>query len=192
MNLKDNLWLLSRTTINGLTGLYNERYSLIANSGYISSSDSVMDIACGIGQYSKIKCKNYIGVDFNKSYIDYAEQNNKRTSIKFLHSNAFNLDFSQKMDIILIVDFIHHLKDEEVIDLFSKLKKMTNKYLMVLEPVLDDVTSPITKFTYSCDEGKYIRSSKDIDILLKKSGYALVSQQFKKISIFNTIFEVYQ
>lgn len=79
----------------------------------IRSDVSVIDIGCGISQYRKITSGKYFGIDLNQKYINYC--NKKYTS----YNRAFRcsdvttlLDEKTKFDVVLMVDFLHHVPDD--------------------------------------------------------------------------------
>tara|TARA_R110000787_G_scaffold283062_1_gene395414 strand:+ start:1011 stop:1529 length:519 start_codon:yes stop_codon:yes gene_type:complete len=59
---------------------------------HVGSSESVLDIACGYGRFSNyFDSSSYVGVDFSKSFINIAKENNPNH--KFTQSRIETLPF---------------------------------------------------------------------------------------------------
>lgn len=93
---------------------------------------SIVDLGCGSGDTLKLFAKwgarhhkdfNLIGVDANEYITDYAKKNCKKyANIKFLTENIMNDNFrKERYDIAHASLFLHHLQEEEIVELFKQL-----------------------------------------------------------------------
>lgn len=75
MKILDNpkTWHFIRKMLDIAFGLYSKRMDVIRNFGVITSM-STLDVACGTGQYSILTKGNYLGIDLDKKYIEYANK----------------------------------------------------------------------------------------------------------------------
>ena len=107
--------------INKLNEIYSDKNYYISDSvdlinnltyiyqNYINISDyNILDIGCNIGTYSFLSYFNnakYVeGIDFNCDFINIANETKNKlnindTSIKFINSDIFDIDFSYEHEI---------------------------------------------------------------------------------------------
>ena len=81
------VWQSFRKIIDILFGIYRKRKNVIRRFG-ITNQVSVIDIACGIGQYSAITNGQYLGIDLNEQYITTAKKLYGNANKKFLRADA--------------------------------------------------------------------------------------------------------
>ena len=190
MDILDNprIWQFSRKILDKIFGLYSVRLETIAKHKLITKNNSVLDIGCGTGHYSAIPASKYLGVDLNNKYIEYAKSRYGSQNKTFRCVDATTIGKeNNNFDIVLIVDFIHHLSDKDAIHLLSKVKNMANKYLINFEPLREESPHIIDRFLMSLDRGKYIRTLPQLKIVYKKSGL----QIYRIIKISMGIFKSY-
>lgn len=83
---------------------------------YISSSDSVLDIACGSGYGSQIlasKARSVHGVDADPKTIEYARSHYAGNNIRFDVSPAETFVPANKYDKVISIETIEHLVDPD-------------------------------------------------------------------------------
>lgn len=154
------IWHLSRKIIDILFGLYQKRLGIIKSLG-ITNNMSIVDIACGTGQYSTLTKSDYLGVDLNPEYINHAKKIYKEPNKKFLCTDANCLPKSTVYDVALLIDATHHLTDEENKKLFGTLNRLAKHYVIICDPIKQKTGNNIGKFFTSIDRGSYIRSKQD-------------------------------
>ena len=130
-----NKWLGgNRVTINGLRKLINghPKEKII----------NVIDIGCGGGDLIR-EVANYFykngysfkitGIDANKDALAYADELSRMyPEINFRHCNIFSNDFkSIKYDVVLSSLFLHHFKDEQLIEFLPKILKKASLGIIV-------------------------------------------------------------
>ena len=130
-----NKWLGgNKVTLNGLKKVINnhpKREPII-----------ILDLGCGGGDILR-KVSKYgkkegylfklIGIDANKDATVYAREISKNyPEISFINCDVFSEEFeSVKCDIVLTTLFLHHFKEDQIIDLLSSLKKRAKLGIVV-------------------------------------------------------------
>lgn len=138
---------------------------------------SVLDIGCGTGDFASLFPKEeYLGIDNNKKYIDYAQQSYPH---HFICGDALKYNFGHRFfDASILVSTIHHLSNRQVVKLFGKLVPLTKKIIIIVD--LNPKTSFIKKWPIKLDRGKYVRTTEQKITLLSPFG------KITKISHFST------
>ncbi len=98
--------------------------------------DSILDIACGdFFWMNKLinnnKHLNYLGLEIVESIV---KKNNKIFSnqkVKFICSDVIKEDLPQNHDLIIVRDFLIHIKNVDIINLVEKIKKSKCKYFAI-------------------------------------------------------------
>lgn len=141
---------------------------------FLKSEDGlILDIGCGTGEFSScFMPENYIGIDIEEKYIDFAKKNNKG---KFLLADALALPFSDELfSKIIIVGVLHHLNDgktEKVLKEAARVLKGKGK-ILIIEDVDFKSNNFLTNLIHYLDKGKNIRTAE---------GYAKLINSFFKI-----------
>jgi SAM-dependent methyltransferase len=143
------------------------------------SGMNILDIGCGPAEILRCLPKvNYYGFDISEEYIKRAK-NNFGASGKFTCKNLNNDDLKElpSFDVSLALGLIHHLNDDEVIELL-KLAKSSLKpggRLICLDPCWEKNQGMIAKLLISFDRGQNVRD---------KTGYEkLIAEVFEKYQI---------
>ncbi|MBD3203185.1 methyltransferase domain-containing protein [Candidatus Woesearchaeota archaeon] len=80
----------------------------------ICKGKRILDIGGGIGKtasYLSNKGYSVTVLEKNKEFIKYGKSKNKR--VKFIQGNAYNLNFNETFDEVLIEEVIEHVKDQK-------------------------------------------------------------------------------
>ena len=129
-----NKWLGGNAvTLNGLNKVLQR-----------CSSDSlkIADLGCGGGDMlmlisDRMKEKNrtasFTGIDANPNIVEYAKKNSaSHVDIKFKAIDVFSNEFKQEsFDVVFATLFFHHFNKQQLIELFSHLKKTTRCGIVV-------------------------------------------------------------
>ncbi len=142
---------LSRFYLHSLLKLHNMSYNLIGpaaiqfNNGIhpkrriinyekwffdkVNEGDKVIDIGCNRGylcSYISHKCSEVIGIDLDKSHIEYAKKNYPLNNLEFIHADATEVDLADLAPQKLILsNVLEHI--EFRVDFLKRLKELTKK-----------------------------------------------------------------
>lgn len=124
--------------------------------------DKILDIGCGPGDIIELLPRvEYLGFDMNQRYIESAIKRfgNRGTFVCKKLSGELSKELST-FDIILATGILHHLDDDEAIQLFelaqSKLKP--DGRLITLDGCYEKKQSLFVRFLLSIDRGRYVRT----------------------------------
>lgn len=129
-----------------------------------TSKKKILDIGCGPGDES-VNYHNafYYGLDISPSYIRNAKKKYKDNGEFFCCSvDAINKLNINDIDIVLMKGVMHHLSDKQLNNLFSNLKKMTNKNMRIvtLDCLFFSGQNFVSWFLTFLDRGEYVRTEK--------------------------------
>lgn len=104
---------------------------ILKNYG-IKKSESILEIGCGIGVFTKLiakvsKSASIMGVDISKKNIELAQQYLKGDRFKFNQYDFSEIvDLNRSFDFIVLADVIEHIPIDKYATLFSNIKKCCN------------------------------------------------------------------
>lgn len=124
----------------------------------------IVDVGCGTGWVlhllpPKIR---YIGIDRNRAYVEQARSTFVGRRAEFrcddLSLSSVSVDFSA--DAVLAIGLLHHLSDEECMQLLTAIAAMLNPgaFLLTLDPVICKEQSIIAKAIIRKDRGRSVRT----------------------------------
>jgi len=127
--------------------------------------DNILDIGCGPADILDLLPEvNYVGFDINPLYIEYAK---KKYSSKGKFScekvSSKNIIETGCFDIILAYGILHHLNDEESLQLFNLAKyalKPSGK-LVTFDGCYTDNQSQIKRYILSKDRGEFVKTQNE-------------------------------
>lgn len=169
----DNPWAWSavRHGLNFTFGLYRRRFRLLKAWGVLAGAPSVVDIGCGVGQYASITTGPYLGVDSCERYIAHASRRDRRLR----HRQYRCVDVAEltaagkKYNLVLMVDFLHHLPDQTAIALLRTAGRLAETHVVSFEPILEQ-TNPIGQWIIDHDRGDFIRPLAQLHELYDRAG----------------------
>lgn len=152
-----------------------KRGRTIFSSQYIKAreGDYVLDIGCGTAEIRLfLPNVEYFGFDPNAHYIE-AAKNRLREAHKtgtLLHANLGEAALTElpKFDIVLVSGVLHHLSDDQAIQL-AKLAKTALKEggrLITIDPCFIEGQSPIARYLVSHDRGQHVRDVQSYQTLM--------------------------
>ena len=169
-----NKWLGgNRITLNGVEKLLQEKDK--------SQIYTIVDLGCGHGDILRLIAQwgrrhnfklKLIGIDANTYAIEYAnELSSEFPELHFKVSDVFSEDFEKlNCDIILSTLFLHHFKDEDIMQLLNTFSKNAN-----LGIVVNDLQrSKLAYFLFQC-LGLVISNH-----MIKQDGLISIKRAFKK------------
>ena len=126
-----------------------------------NENDMILDVGCGIGYYSNIvELANYLGVDYNNRYIEFAKARYANNKKHFITSDFLTQSlptYKIKPNKCLLIGILHHLNDTEINQLLDKLKLMNFEFIIIQEPFYSS-WHLINNVICSLDRGNYVRS----------------------------------
>jgi SAM-dependent methyltransferase len=89
---------------------------------------SVLDLCCGTGILPRkylIELPNikYVGVDTNKSFLEFAKSKLTDKNFTFLLHDAATVDVGQKFDLVIATSSYHHIRDEHKLTFLNNIAK---------------------------------------------------------------------
>lgn len=159
MTIYDNAYITNffrrLVTIPFEPGYYSRYIKIIKNELQLKNSETLLDIGCGTGRLSNI-CKNYIGIDCNKKFIEYA---NRRYKKNFFTMDASKLQFKDKsFDKTIILETLHHISNDACLKAIKEAKRVTKSLIIIAEPIVQSKKNILGKLLIANDIGKFVRT----------------------------------
>ena len=169
------IWEVSRIGLDLVFGLYRRRSNVMQNWGLLENNPSIVDVGCGIGQYSDVTRGSYLGIDLNRDFINYAsKRRRKNPNASFVCDNAASLvDDGSRFDIVLMVDVLHHLSEDAGTGLLELASDLSESYIVSFEPVKDQ-SNPVGQWIIDHDRGRYIYSLDELHTMFEQSPLTIV------------------
>ena len=143
--------------------------------------DKILDIGCGPADIlSHLPGVEYVGLDMNSAYINHARKrfgNKGRFLAQRVSQGVINSISPSGFDTVLAKGVLHHLNDDEAIQLFELARyalKPTGR-VITFDGCYVNGQSWLTQFILSRDRGKYVRT--------KEAYLDLASTLFKNIHV---------
>jgi len=151
-------------------GTFGVRTAPIRKMLDIQDGESLLDVACGIGDYSVLaeSHNKYVGVDLNIRSIALAKKLYGAPNRKFKVMDVTKMSIDQKFDRAIVLAILHHLSDNEVITMLTSLKRLVKKRIVIMDAVYTRYHF-INNFIYRFDRGRYVRSLSDQTELVSKA-----------------------
>ena len=116
------------------------------------SNIRVLDLCCGTAIFwrnwlGKLCNVSYVGVDVNKSFLEFAAKHCNSERCSFVESDAVEVDLREDFDVVLATSSYHHIVDEKKISFLKNLKRHLKKdgtgiiYEKLVAPFSDGVGS---------------------------------------------------
>ena len=119
----------------------------------------VLDIGCGPGTNAHwFEHSEYVGIDWNPSYIEYAQRHHKGTFI-LADVTRYTVTAGQNFDFIFVNSFFHHINTPDTQRILSHLSTLLTEdgHIHILDLVLPERRS-IARFLARMDRGEFARS----------------------------------
>ncbi len=136
----------------------------------------VLDVACGPGTNTAYFAgSDYLGVDWNPEYIEYARRRYKRNFL-VADITRYTVSPSERFDFILVNSFLHHIETPDALRILSHLKTLlTDDGNAHLVDMLLPERPSVARFLARRDRGKFVRK---IDEWLK-----IVERTFEPVKV---------
>jgi SAM-dependent methyltransferase len=119
----------------------------------------VLDVGCGPGTNApRFRDAEYVGIDINEHYLEVGRARHPGLFVQADLSTA-DLSYLGKFDVILVNSFLHHLSDEGVAHVLTRIPNLlgTDGRVHILELVLPD-ESNLARLMARLDRGRYART----------------------------------
>jgi len=128
------------------------------------AGERILDVACGTGEFCGMGPEgdrvDYLGVDINPRYIEYARRRYRGARRAFRVADATQLDLPDgSFDKVLFANAMHHLPDEQnrkILGHIARILKPGGR--LVLIDTVGDHPGRIQRFFLQRDRGDYLRS----------------------------------
>jgi len=141
---------------------YKRTIDFLINSGV----ETVLDVGCGSGRYSLDLAMNGMtvtGVDLAQEMLNIAQNNSKKAGFEnntYIAGSYFDVQIDKKHDAAILMGLFDYISNPE--ELFSKLKKDTDKYILASFPKPGGILGWQRKIRYNmrnCQLFYYSRAS---------------------------------
>jgi SAM-dependent methyltransferase len=171
------VWEASRVGLDLVFGLYRRRRDVLRRWGVLDGTPSVLDIGCGIGQYASSTTGRYVGVDLNCGYVDHARRRRGDAERSFRCVDASELVVEgERFDLVLMVDFLHHLPDEAAVSVLRTALELTTGHVVSLEPVTEQ-GNRVGRWFVEHDRGEHMRPHAQLLALFEAAGLAVEADE---------------
>ena len=128
---------------------------------------NILDVGCGLGEYSWIKKGRYFGLDNSFPRVLFAQRQYR--DCHFVCGDAQKLPFREKsFEAVLLANTAHHLSDRELIQTLNQMKRIAQKYIILDDCVRFVGQNGLSRFFYRLDRGTKFRRIDDFISLFKQ------------------------
>jgi SAM-dependent methyltransferase len=135
-------------------------------------SDRILDVGCGPGSMVPyLPRSEYVGFDANPDYIQQARRRFPEAHFTCDRVNECNLPQSEYFDIVIALGILHHLDDQEAVQLFRMARRTLKPQgkLITLDGVWVAGQSRFARFLLSRDRGRFVRRAEQYVALASTS-----------------------
>jgi SAM-dependent methyltransferase len=136
------------------------------------TSDRILDVGCGPGSMVPyLPRSEYVGFDANPDYIQQARRRFPEAHFTCDRVNECNLPQSEYFDIVIALGILHHLDDQEAVQLFRMARRTLKPQgrLITLDGVWVAGQSRFAQFLLSRDRGRFVRRAEQYVALASTS-----------------------
>ena len=136
------------------------------------TSDRILDVGCGPGSMVPyLPRSEYVGFDANPDYIQQAQRRFPEAHFTCDRVNEYSLPQSEYFDIVIALGILHHLDDQEAVQLFRMARRTLKPQgrLITLDGVWVAGQSRFAKFLLSRDRGRFVRRAEQYVALASTS-----------------------
>jgi SAM-dependent methyltransferase len=171
------VWSVSRRLLDLTFGLYRRRIAILGEWGALNANASMLDIGCGTGTYSTIATGRYVGIDLEEKYVDYARRRHGSALRSFRRIDARELAReSETFDVVLLVDFLHHLDDASCVHVLEAASTLARFHLVSFEPVTEQ-RNRIGRWFIEHDRGDHMRSLGELNAVYERTPFDVADQR---------------
>ena len=144
---------------------------------------SVLDVACGCGTFCRITPHEYLGVDYNASFISfcdhrYGDRQEDAGEKRFAVMDASDMKLDRLFDTAVIINSIHHFSDGEVVSILTSMRDRARRLVIVHDAV--PRRNPVSRFFYRLDRGTHFRTIEEQKTLISRAGLEIKEVRYFK------------
>jgi SAM-dependent methyltransferase len=150
----------------------------------VNKKDLVLDIGCGPGNYRQlIKSENYFGIDINCKSIDQAKEIYPNDNFDCLPVQEISSKLNKNFDKIILLGLLHHISDQDAINLFNDLKNvvMPQSQVFCLDTSFKKNQKFFSKMMAKLDKGNHVRFPEELEKLVDKEFYTIDVKMFDNL-----------
>ncbi len=122
----------------------------------------ILEVGCGPGIWAPWfkECDYYLGLDWNAEHIRQATEKWGSDKFQYEVKDVRTLaKSSKKFDFVIAFGLLHHLDDEESIELLTAVSNILSEggQVITIDPVFHDKQNLIARLIKKMDSGKHIR-----------------------------------
>ena len=130
---------------------------------------NILDVGCGLGEYSHIRKGTYVGLDNSFSRVLFAQKQYK--NCHFTQADAVKLPFkSNSFEAVLIANTAHHLSDEELLAGLEEIRRVTKKFIVIDDCIRTPGQNWLSRYFYSLDRGTMFRTIPEFKKIFERFG----------------------
>ena len=153
--------------VRSITDSRNHLIHIIRKELNAEDNEKILDVGCGLGNFSPAVRKNYMGIDFNPSFISFAKKNYGNDDKKFFVMDAKKMKFKDKyFDKSIFISMLHHFSEQDNSEILKEIARITKKYTVLID--LIPTKRPIAGFLVKMDRGEYVRPLEEQKRIIQK------------------------
>lgn len=129
---------------------FNKVFELIEKTIGKTEKTKILDFCCGTGFFprnwlTKLNNIEYIGVDINKNFTNFAKSRLDDKRFSFVNNDAVSFKSDEKFDIVLATSSYHHIKDSQKRDFLKNIvfHLKNSGHLIVYEKIVESFSNEI-------------------------------------------------
>ena len=129
--------------------------------------DEVLEICCGLGEYSRTRPWRYVGLDNSLDHLSYGHRH--YAPAHFIHGHAMKLPFKDySFQAVLFACASHHFDDEGFLGVIREMARISRQYVIVEDCIYYDGQSSLSHFFYKLDRGGMFRTQTGMETILNQ------------------------
>lgn len=176
-----SLWLRSASLFDPVQYFFNGNFwEKFMNKFGQQTRGNIVDLACGTGELRRhISPANYLGIDFNPDFINFARRNRLFAKTKFEVGDITKDKIKDYPDTVFLISAAHHLSDEQIRKLSQVIKTSKIKKFILVDGRPRGIFAPLLGFLDAwLGGGKYFRSPEELVTLVKPHLRVITSGEF--------------
>jgi SAM-dependent methyltransferase len=142
---------------------------------------TVLDVGCGTGTYSRLASKDYVGLDLNKNFIDFANQKYGNRMKRFMIEDVTKINVNRKFEVSFFFSMMHHFNDEQNSRILEKISHLSKEVYIIDLVKPRYIYHPIKRVLVELDRGDFVRPVEKQKEIIRKH------LNIKKEIVFNTV-----